>query len=135
MGGGAEAEARVGVCKADCGVCKADEGAGAGDSHAVRDREGKLPLTARGTAARRLCTAVASPEVQVVTHLCYSDFGDIMDAIIDMDGAARAGGEERGLQGGMPTSKPLSVSTPPARQAPPCVLCPTWAPYPTPYPS
>lgn len=34
----------------------------------------------------RLCTSVASPSTQVVTHLCYSDFGDIMQPIIDMDG-------------------------------------------------
>ena len=37
--------------------------------------------------AFRLCTAVAAPATQVVTHLCYSDFGDIMGPIIDMDGA------------------------------------------------
>jgi 5-methyltetrahydropteroyltriglutamate--homocysteine methyltransferase len=36
--------------------------------------------------AFRLCTAVAAPSTQVVTHLCYSDFGDIMQPIIDMDG-------------------------------------------------
>jgi methionine synthase II (cobalamin-independent) len=30
---------------------------------------------------------VAAPSTQVVTHLCYSDFGDIMKPIIDMDGA------------------------------------------------
>lgn len=34
----------------------------------------------------RLATACAAPEVQVVTHLCYSDFGDIMQAIQEMDG-------------------------------------------------
>lgn len=46
----------------------------------------------RRRAARRLATAVAAPATQVVTHLCYSDFGDIMGPIIDMDGAARGGG-------------------------------------------
>ncbi|GBF92667.1 hypothetical protein Rsub_05036 [Raphidocelis subcapitata] len=35
--------------------------------------------------AFRLCTTVAAPSTQVVTHLCYSDFGDIMQPIIDMD--------------------------------------------------
>ncbi|PSC76117.1 5-methyltetrahydropteroyltriglutamate-homoc ysteine s-methyltransferase isoform A [Micractinium conductrix] len=35
--------------------------------------------------AFRLATAAAPPEVQVVTHLCYSDFDDIMPAIHAMD--------------------------------------------------
>nr|BAU71146.1 METE; cobalamin-independent methionine synthase [Parachlorella kessleri] len=35
--------------------------------------------------AFRLATAVARPDVQVVTHLCYSDFEDIMGAIDAMD--------------------------------------------------
>lgn len=34
----------------------------------------------------RLSTSVARPQVQVVTHLCYSDFQDIMKAVDDMDG-------------------------------------------------
>lgn len=34
--------------------------------------------------AFRLATAVAKPEVQIVTHLCYSDFGDILEAIDGM---------------------------------------------------
>lgn len=34
----------------------------------------------------RLSTSVAKPQVQVVTHLCYSDFQDIMQAVDDMDG-------------------------------------------------
>ena len=37
------------------------------------------------TAAFRLATGVASPHVQVVTHLCYSSFEDIMAAIDDLD--------------------------------------------------
>lgn len=37
------------------------------------------------TAAFRLATGVASPAVQVVTHLCYSQFEDIMAAIDDLD--------------------------------------------------
>uniref|UniRef100_A0A383VYE6 5-methyltetrahydropteroyltriglutamate--homocysteine S-methyltransferase n=1 Tax=Tetradesmus obliquus TaxID=3088 RepID=A0A383VYE6_TETOB len=35
--------------------------------------------------AFRLSTAVAAPGVQVVTHLCYSDFQDIMPAVDAMD--------------------------------------------------
>lgn len=34
----------------------------------------------------RLSTAVARPDVQVVTHLCYSSFEDILQAVDDMDG-------------------------------------------------
>jgi 5-methyltetrahydropteroyltriglutamate--homocysteine methyltransferase len=33
----------------------------------------------------RLCTAVVKDETQVQTHMCYSDFGDIMDHIQAMD--------------------------------------------------
>ncbi|EFN57923.1 hypothetical protein CHLNCDRAFT_141995 [Chlorella variabilis] len=55
-------------------------------------REG-LPLKAGrrdeylrwAVGAFRLATACAMPEVQVVTHLCYSDFADIMPAIEAMD--------------------------------------------------
>jgi hypothetical protein len=36
--------------------------------------------------APRLSTSVARPCVQVVTHLCYFDFQDIMKAVDDMDG-------------------------------------------------
>ncbi|GLC44440.1 5-methyltetrahydropteroyltriglutamate--homocysteine methyltransferase [Pleodorina starrii] len=35
--------------------------------------------------AFRLCTAVAAPGTQVVTHLCYSDFEDILHDIARMD--------------------------------------------------
>ncbi|KAG2448374.1 hypothetical protein HYH02_006956 [Chlamydomonas schloesseri] len=35
--------------------------------------------------AFRLCTGVAAPHTQVVTHLCYSDFQDILPAIDRMD--------------------------------------------------
>eukprot|EP00877_Chromochloris_zofingiensis_P007127 jgi/Chrzof1/2668/Cz11g24160.t1 len=35
--------------------------------------------------AFRLSTSCANPETQIVTHLCYSDFQDIMHAIDDMD--------------------------------------------------
>eukprot|EP00798_Chlamydomonas_sp_ICE-L_P023428 gene23428-30708_t len=55
-------------------------------------REG-LPLKSSRWAAYlgwavdafRLSTAVAAPATQVVTHLCYSDFQDIMAAIDNMD--------------------------------------------------
>ena len=39
--------------------------------------------------AFRLATAVAAPRTQIVTHLCYSEFGDILDAIDGLDGAVR----------------------------------------------
>ncbi|PNH08972.1 5-methyltetrahydropteroyltriglutamate--homocysteine methyltransferase [Tetrabaena socialis] len=35
--------------------------------------------------AFRLCTGVAKPATQVVTHLCYSDFDDILPAVDRMD--------------------------------------------------
>ncbi len=55
-------------------------------------REG-LPLRRRdhpdylrwAVAAFRVAAAGASPAVQLHTHMCYSDFGDILDAIIAMD--------------------------------------------------
>ena len=37
--------------------------------------------------AFRLATAGAAAETQVVTHLCYSDFADILGAIDALDGA------------------------------------------------
>lgn len=36
--------------------------------------------------------SVPLPSIQVVTHLCYSDFDDILPAIDRMDGENRAGG-------------------------------------------
>lgn len=39
--------------------------------------------------AFRLATAVAKPATQIVTHLCYSEFGDILAAIDRLDGARR----------------------------------------------
>jgi hypothetical protein len=36
--------------------------------------------------AFRLSTAVAAPQTQIVTHLCYSEFGDILPAIDGLDG-------------------------------------------------
>lgn len=38
------------------------------------------------TYIHRVSTSVAKPSVQVVTHLCYSDFQDIMAAVDAMDG-------------------------------------------------
>ncbi len=37
------------------------------------------------TDAFRLCTAVAKPQTQVHTHMCYSEFGDIMESIEQLD--------------------------------------------------
>jgi 5-methyltetrahydropteroyltriglutamate--homocysteine methyltransferase len=37
--------------------------------------------------AFRLATAVAQPATQLVTHLCYSEFADILPAIDRLDGA------------------------------------------------
>ncbi|MBE9168306.1 5-methyltetrahydropteroyltriglutamate--homocysteine S-methyltransferase [Pleurocapsales cyanobacterium LEGE 06147] len=37
------------------------------------------------TDAFRLCTAVAKPQTQVHTHMCYSEFGDIMESIKQLD--------------------------------------------------
>ncbi|MGH2768234.1 MAG: 5-methyltetrahydropteroyltriglutamate--homocysteine S-methyltransferase, partial [Actinomycetota bacterium] len=55
-------------------------------------REG-LPLRAErrkeylewAVACFRLATAAVADETQIVTHMCYSDFGDIMDALEDLD--------------------------------------------------
>ena len=38
------------------------------------------------TKAFRLATSIAKPEVQIVTHLCYSEFEQILDAINSLDG-------------------------------------------------
>jgi 5-methyltetrahydropteroyltriglutamate--homocysteine methyltransferase len=38
------------------------------------------------TAAFRLATSVAAPSTQIVTHLCYSEFEDILQAIDALDG-------------------------------------------------
>lgn len=35
----------------------------------------------------RLTCAVAAPETQIVTHLCYSEFEDILPSIDRLDGA------------------------------------------------
>ncbi|MDO4888582.1 MAG: 5-methyltetrahydropteroyltriglutamate--homocysteine S-methyltransferase [Actinomycetaceae bacterium] len=60
------------------------------DEPALRE---KLPL-ARGehadylawaVGAFRLATSVAEPSTQIHTHLCYSEFGQIIDAIDDLD--------------------------------------------------
>lgn len=37
--------------------------------------------------AFRLTCSIAKPATQIVTHLCYSDFGDVLPAIDRMDGA------------------------------------------------
>lgn len=38
--------------------------------------------------AFRLTAAVAAPETQIVTHLCYSEFEDILESIDRLDGAS-----------------------------------------------
>ncbi|MDE7172863.1 MAG: 5-methyltetrahydropteroyltriglutamate--homocysteine S-methyltransferase, partial [Helicobacter sp.] len=49
--------------------------------------------------AFRIATAVAKPETQIHTHMCYSDFNDIMDSIQSLDAdvisieCARSGNE------------------------------------------
>lgn len=48
------------------------------------DRAG--PYLDWATAAFRLATSVASPPVQIVTHLCYSQFEDILPSIDALDG-------------------------------------------------
>jgi 5-methyltetrahydropteroyltriglutamate--homocysteine methyltransferase len=51
------------------------------------------------TASFRLATAAAADQTQVHTHMCYGEFGDILDAIADLDAdvismeSARSGGE------------------------------------------
>ncbi|RMF17256.1 MAG: 5-methyltetrahydropteroyltriglutamate--homocysteine S-methyltransferase [Gammaproteobacteria bacterium] len=37
------------------------------------------------TRAFRLATAVAGPDTQIHTHMCYATFGDILDAIVALD--------------------------------------------------
>lgn len=45
-----------------------------------------VPLTDQYACVDRLTCAVAAPETQIVTHMCYSDFEDILAAIDRMDG-------------------------------------------------
>ena len=39
----------------------------------------------RSVDAFRLATAGANDETQIHTHMCYSEFGDILDAVVRMD--------------------------------------------------
>lgn len=55
----------------------------------------------------RLSTSVALPQVQVVTHLCYSDFQDIMTAVDDMDG--EGSGERKGGRMKLSQRQPLDL--------------------------
>ena len=69
-----------------CIICQVDEPA---------LREG-LPLKKQrwaayldwATKAFRLATSVARPEVQIVTHLCYSEFEDILESIDALHGTS-----------------------------------------------
>lgn len=71
-----------------CIICQVDEPA---------LREG-LPLKKERWAAYlgwaikafRLATSVARPEVQIVTHLCYSEFEDILESIDALHGTSNS---------------------------------------------
>ena len=49
------------------------------------DRERQADYLAWSVGAFRLATAGAAPEVQIHTHLCYSEFGEIIDAVDGLD--------------------------------------------------
>ncbi len=60
------------------------------DEPAIREglplrREGRDNYLHWAVDGFRLATAVARPETQVHTHMCYAEFGDIIDAIADLD--------------------------------------------------
>jgi 5-methyltetrahydropteroyltriglutamate--homocysteine methyltransferase len=48
-------------------------------------RAGRDEYLAWAVRAFRVATSVAGPATQVHTHLCYAEFGDILDAIDSMD--------------------------------------------------
>jgi 5-methyltetrahydropteroyltriglutamate--homocysteine methyltransferase len=67
-----------------CLICQVDE-------PALREglplKQSRVPAYLDwATKAFRLATTVARPEVQIVTHLCYSEFEDILEAIDALDG-------------------------------------------------
>ncbi|HEU5129735.1 MAG TPA: 5-methyltetrahydropteroyltriglutamate--homocysteine S-methyltransferase [Glycomyces sp.] len=70
------------------------EAAGTGviqvDEPALREllplrRDGHEAYRAWATRAFRIATAGVRPETQIHTHLCYSEFGEVIDAIADLD--------------------------------------------------
>src|SRR5690606_7757970 len=48
-------------------------------------RDGRDAYRAWATRAFRIATAGVKPETQIHTHLCYSEFGDVIDAIAELD--------------------------------------------------
>ncbi|WP_026923140.1 5-methyltetrahydropteroyltriglutamate--homocysteine S-methyltransferase [Glycomyces arizonensis] len=48
-------------------------------------RDGRGAYKAWATRAFRIATSGVRPETQIHTHLCYSEFGDVIDAIADLD--------------------------------------------------
>ena len=48
-------------------------------------REGRAAYAAWATRAFRIATAGVRPETAIHTHLCYSEFGDVIDAIAELD--------------------------------------------------
>ncbi|KAL4447714.1 hypothetical protein ABPG75_004933 [Micractinium tetrahymenae] len=71
------------LAAAGCRVLQVDEPALREGLPLKKDRH--APYLGWAVDAFRLTTAVAAPEVQIVTHLCYSDFNDILGAISAMD--------------------------------------------------
>jgi 5-methyltetrahydropteroyltriglutamate--homocysteine methyltransferase len=49
------------------------------------DAERQAPYLDWSVGAFRLATSGAAPEVQIHTHLCYSEFGEIIDAVDGLD--------------------------------------------------
>jgi len=69
---------------AGCRICQVDD-------PAIREglplkHERQEPYLKWATAAFRLATSVATPALQIVTHLCYSQFEEILPAIDALDG-------------------------------------------------
>uniref|UniRef100_A0A0G4ICA8 5-methyltetrahydropteroyltriglutamate--homocysteine S-methyltransferase n=1 Tax=Chromera velia CCMP2878 TaxID=1169474 RepID=A0A0G4ICA8_9ALVE len=69
--------------KAGCSVVQVDEPALRETLPLKKNRQAAYLLWA--TRAFRLSTVSAKPETHIVTHFCYSDFGEIADAIADLD--------------------------------------------------
>ncbi|WP_026928759.1 5-methyltetrahydropteroyltriglutamate--homocysteine S-methyltransferase [Glycomyces tenuis] len=48
-------------------------------------RDGRAAYAAWATRAFRIATSGVKPETAIHTHLCYSEFGDVIDAIAELD--------------------------------------------------
>ncbi|GAB3221088.1 5-methyltetrahydropteroyltriglutamate--homocysteine S-methyltransferase [Glycomyces halotolerans] len=48
-------------------------------------RSGRAAYREWATRAFRIATSAVRPSTQIHTHLCYSEFGDVIDAIADLD--------------------------------------------------